>query len=259
MRGRRRTAPPIRFSVLGKALGAVTLCVAVGVPVQLFGAGTAGAFPTINFVLTGNVSTGTATTTLSGTAFFDASVSPTAGSHLVSVQYDLLPQQPFCPPPITNPCPNVPVAQGTPTLYGWIGVWDTTHTNNGTYELEVFAEDLNASGTMYTDSSYGPITITVANPAPTTSVLIPSNGATLSRSTYLDASASNASGVEFRLFGGVYGYAAPLICTATQTIYGWLCGWNTTTVPNGSYILLSLASSSVGTAASSGVNITVNN
>ena len=44
----------------------------------------------------------------------------------------------------------------------------------------------------------------------TTSVLIPSSGATLSGSTYLDASASNATNVEFLLFGGPYGYAAPV-------------------------------------------------
>ncbi len=81
------------------------------------------------------------------------------------------------------------------------------------------------------------VSITVANP--TTSVLIPSNGATLSGSTYLDASASNATSVEFLLFGGTYGYNAPVLCTATSTIYGWLCGWNTTTVPNGSYTLVS--------------------
>jgi hypothetical protein len=64
-----------------------------------------------------------------------------------------------------------------------------------------------------------------ANPLPTTSVLIPSNGATLSGSTTLDASASNATSVEFRLFGGVYGLNAPVICTATPTYYGWLCSW----------------------------------
>ena len=50
------------------------------------------------------------------------------------------------------------------------------------------------------------VSITVKNPAPTTSVLIPSSGATLSGSTYLDASASNATSVEFLLFGGTYGY-----------------------------------------------------
>ena len=90
-------------------------------------------------------------------------------------------------------------------------------------------------------------------------MLIPSNGATLSGSTILDASASNATSVEFRLFGGVYGYNAPVLCTATPTYYGWLCSWNTTTVPNGSYVLLSEAFNSGGSAFSSGVNITVNN
>ena len=66
------------------------------------------------------------------------------------------------------------------------------------------------------DNSIGRIT-TGSYPPPTTSVLIPSNGATLSGSTTLDASASNATSVEFRLFGGVYGYNAPVLCTATLT------------------------------------------
>jgi hypothetical protein len=82
----------------------------------------------------------------------------------------------------------------------------------------------------------------------------------LSGSTYLDASATNATSVvEFRLFGGIYGYNAPVLCTATLTYYGWLCSWNTTTVPNGSYVLVSEAFNSVGSAYSSGVNVTVNN
>jgi outer membrane protein assembly factor BamB len=97
-------------------------------------------------------------------------------------------------------------------------------------------------------------------PPPTTSVLIPSNGATVSGSTLLDASASNATSVEFQLFGGTYGFFGPVLCTATPTYYGWLCSWNTTTVPNGSYVLSSLAFNSTGSAYSmGGVNITVNN
>ena len=98
-----------------------------------------------------------------------------------------------------------------------------------------------------------------ANPPPTTSVVIPSNGATLSGSTFLDASATNATSVEFQLFGGIYGFYGPIICTATPTYYGWLCNWNTTTVPNGSYLLSSVAFNSAGSAFSSGVNITVSN
>ena len=90
-------------------------------------------------------------------------------------------------------------------------------------------------------------------------MVIPSNGATLSGSTLLDASASNATSVEFQLFGGVYGFYAPILCTATPTYYGWLCSWNTTTVPNGSYYLCLRPLASSGSAFSSGVSITVSN
>ena len=108
------------------------------------------------------------------------------------------------------------------------------------------------------DNSIGRIT-TGSTPPPTTSVLFPSNGATLSGSTLLDASATNATSVEFRLFGGSYGLNAPVICTATPTYYGWLCSWNTTTVPNGSYFLASEAFGAGGSAFSSGVSVTVSN
>ena len=101
--------------------------------------------------------------------------------------------------------------------------------------------------------------MTVQNPLPTTSVLIPSNGAGLSGSTYLDASASDATNVAFLLFGGIYGEAVQLLCTATPTLYGWLCAWNTATIPNGTYGLLSGAINSAGVAFSSAVSITVTN
>src|SRR5580693_7224080 len=99
-----------------------------------------------------------------------------------------------------------------------------------------------------------------ANPSPTTSVLVPSNEATLSgTAATLDASASNATSVKFLLFGGSYGYNAPVLCTATLAYYGWVCSWNTTTVPNGSYELLSEAFGAGGSTFSSGVRITVSN
>ena len=96
---------------------------------------------------------------------------------------------------------------------------------------------------------------------PTTSVLIPSAGAALSgRSAVLDAFASNATSVRFLLFGGTFGFAAPVICTTTPKHFGWLCRWNTTTVPNGSYVLVSAASNAAGTTTfSSGVRVKVNN
>ncbi len=141
----------------------------------------------------------------------------------------------------------------TPTDYGWLYHWDTTTVPNGSYVL--LAEALNAGGSALSSG----VDVTVQN-LPTTSVLIPSNGATLSGSTTLDASATNATSVEFLLFGGTYGYAAPVVCTATPTYYGWLCNWDTTTVPDGSYTLLSEAFNSAGSMfSSSGVRISVNN
>ena len=104
------------------------------------------------------------------------------------------------------------------------------------------------------------MSITVNNlPLPTTNVLIPSKGATLSGSATLDASASNATSVEFWLFGGSYGYSGHLVGTAALTYYGWVYSWNTTTVPNGSYVLLSEAFGPGGSAFSPSVSITVTN
>ena len=67
---------------------------------------------------------------------------------------------------------------------------------------------------------------------PTTSILVPLSGASLSGSTSLDASASNATSVKFVLFGGTYGYSGQTLCTASLTAYGWFCAWNTSSVPN---------------------------
>ena len=97
------------------------------------------------------------------------------------------------------------------------------------------------------------------DPPLSTSILIPSNGATLSGSTYLDASATNATSVEFVLFGGIYGFSPPVVCTATPTLYGWLCAWNTKTVPNNSYVLVAVAFGAGGTSFSTAVNVSVQN
>ena len=144
------------------------------------------------------------------------------------------------------------IATATPTSYGWIALWNSTTVTDGTYTLQSIATSGGSIGT-----SPG-ISITVTEP-PTTSMLIPSSGATLSGTTYLDASASNATSVEFRLFGGSYGYNAPVLCTATPTIYGWLCPWDTTMVPNSSYELVAEASNSSESAFSAGVRVTVSN
>jgi hypothetical protein len=178
--------------------------------------------------------------TLSGSTYLDASA-----SNATSVEFRLFG---------SSYGYNAPVlCTATPTLYGWVCAWNTTTVPNGSYIL--LSEASNSAGSTFSSG----VGITLKNP-PTTSVLIPSKGATLSgTSATLDASASNATSVEFLLFGGVYGYNAPAICTASPTYYGWVCNWNTTAVPNGSYTLVSYASGQGGSTASSGVSITLHN
>jgi len=94
-----------------------------------------------------------------------------------------------------------------------------------------------------------------ASTAPTTSVVVPANGATVSATTTLDAIATNATSVAFYLFGG--SYYGLLVGSATPTEYGWIYEWNTTTVPNGSYELFSKATGPGGSTVSSGIDLTV--
>ena len=59
----------------------------------------------------------------------------------------------------------------------------------------------------------------------------------------LDASGSLDQGVDqvqFTLTGGSLNDA--IIATASPTEYGWIASWNSTTVPDGSYTLQSVAS-----------------
>jgi uncharacterized protein YjbI with pentapeptide repeats len=150
---------------------------------------------------------------------------------------------------------NQVVATASPTIYGWLAQWNTTSVSNGTYSLQSVATDA-----AHSTETSSPITITVSNPVPTTSVLIPSGGATVSgMSQVLDAVASSgATQVQYEVTGGAL--SNQVVATASPTIYGWLAKWNTTSVPNGTYTLRSVASYSGGVSASSTlVTISVNN
>ncbi len=145
----------------------------------------------------------------------------------------------------------------TPTLYGYIFVWNTTAVPNGTYTLQSIVTDV-AGNYEYSTG----LSVTVANPTPTTAVLIPSGGASVSgTSSLLDASASaNVTYVAFELSGGTIN-GEQFIATATPTYYGWLAEWNTTSVPNGTYEVQSVASYSryFSGGTSAPVTITVAN
>ena len=106
--------------------------------------------------------------------------------------------------------------------------------------------------------------IATATTAPlTANIVLPAGGKTVSGSTVeLAAFASSGgavSSVSFVLTGGSLG--APItLGRGTMFPYGWGYVWNSRSVPNGKYVLTSVATDSTGhTATSPGVTITVHN
>ena len=151
------------------------------------------------------------------------------------------------------------IGTATSSAYGYYLSWNTTGVANGTYTLQSLATDV-AGNTTYSTA----ITVTVNNTPPTTAVLVPATGATVSgTSATLDASASAANGVgiskvQFVLSGGSYNKT--VIGTATTSIYGYYLSWNTTGVANGTYTLQSLATDGSGnTTYSTAITIKVSN
>jgi hypothetical protein len=99
-------------------------------------------------------------------------------------------------------------------------------------------------------------------PLPATSVLVPSRGATLSGTEVtLDASENshgNGTKVQFVLTGG--SYSKSVIGTAGFTMFGAYLAWNTTSVPNGNYVLQSVLTDAVGEVSySPPVSINIDN
>jgi Pentapeptide repeats (8 copies)/Bacterial Ig domain len=192
--------------------------------------------------------------TQSGTAaVLDASTSPN-GYYSTSV-YKLIFEVSGGPSNLSDQV----IATGALTLYGWLAKWNTTSVPNGSYTLQSVGT-YSGGGTV----TSAPITISVSNvpPPPTTSVVIPSTGATQSgTAAVLDASASaNVTKVLYEVSGGPSNVSDRVIATGTATLYGWLAQWNTTTVANGTYTLQSVASYTSGVSGTSpGVSVTVVN
>jgi hypothetical protein len=145
------------------------------------------------------------------------------------------------------------VLQSTSTVAPYSWSWNTTTATNATHTLTSKAYD--AAGNMGTSAA---VTVTVNNVAdttpPTTAITAPANGATVSGTTSVTASASDNVGVtkvEFYLDN-------VLQSTSTAAPYSW--NWNTTTAANGAHTLTSKAydaAANIGTSAA--VSVTVSN
>jgi hypothetical protein len=103
-------------------------------------------------------------------------------------------------------------------------------------------------------------TPSIASP-PVTRVLRPTRGQTLKGGVYLAAQASAAFGlarVTFEYVGD--GQPPTVIGRAQRFPYGWLGGWNTANVPNGTYTVYSVATDDLGDQTrSAGVQVHVGN
>ena len=137
------------------------------------------------------------------------------------------------------------IATATPTIYGWIAVWNSTTVVSGTYTLQSVATSEGSSA-----ASPG-ISITVSNGEASMSLVL-RNGTVSGTQAVFDAiGPAGVTSVQFAYsaIGDAYGNFNPgcpatgsvpeymYICTigATPTIYGWMARWNSTAVPNGSY------------------------
>jgi YVTN family beta-propeller protein len=143
---------------------------------------------------------------------------------------------------------NSVIVTARSTIYGWIAQWNTTTVANGTYTLQSVGSYSGGANKVFSS----PITLNVNNPPPSTLVELPANGATLSGAQSLDASASSGvTQVQYEISGGPDNYIDHIISGSNSTYLGWLGRWNTTSVPNGSYTLNSVASYAGGVSGTS--------
>jgi len=129
--------------------------------------------------------------------------------------------------------------------------WSTTGSANGSHTLTAVARD--AAGNTTTSAA---VTVTVPDTvSPTVSINTPSNGATVSGTTAVSATASDnigVVGVQFKLDGANLG--------AEDTTSPYSTSWNTTSSSNGSHTLTAVARDAAGNQTTSAVvSVTVNN
>jgi chitodextrinase len=133
--------------------------------------------------------------------------------------------------------------------------WDTTKSTNGAHTLKAIAKD--GAGNTATSAV---VTVTVNNTTPdttppTVSLTAPANGATVSSTIAVTATAADNVGVasvQFQLDGANLG--------GLDTATPYSASWNTTTATNGAHTLKAIAKDAAGNSTTSAtVSVTVNN
>ena len=114
---------------------------------------------------------------------------------------------------------------------------------------------------QYLLTTVSPKAARVIGSPPVTKLVQPEAGSQIHGRQYLLASAGADFGVRsvaFELSGR--NAAQTNICRAARFEYGWICDWNTVTVPNGTYTLRSIATDGIGQVTTSkGIVVTVRN
>jgi hypothetical protein len=99
-----------------------------------------------------------------------------------------------------------------------------------------------------------------SGPVPATTIVTPTTGATLSGSELLDVRPINSSVVAVDMLGTGGTLHDTKIGTTSLSLVGWELMWNTTTVANGTYTLVSVGYSGTGQSDRSfSITVTVKN
>jgi Bacterial Ig domain len=143
-----------------------------------------------------------------------------------------------------------PIGTDTHGADGWSVSWDTTTAADGAHTLTATARD---TSEQTTSDSNG---VTVDNEPPVVAVTSPVEGATVSATISVEATATDnqsVASVQFRVDGASIG-------TDTNGANGWSVSWDTTTVADGSHSVTAVASDGAGnTTTSAPVLVAVDN
>lgn len=129
---------------------------------------------------------------------------------------------------------------------GGSSAWTNSSVAFGTWPA-TFGTSTKASLTFSIYATYTPLNV----PLPTVSLTAPLNGATITGTQTVTATATNAVGVQFKADGVNIG--------SEDTSPPYSVNWNSTSVANGTHTLSAVARNSAGITATSSISVNVNN